>query len=81
MCPFSPLSLLYKNNTNKRNEIIYLSFIIILIIGGHVTQRTLSRTYTIGAFMKIRVNHSQNFKSESNSDNLRQQSQKVTIEY
>ena len=31
---------------------------IILIIGGHVTQRTLSRTYTISAFMKIRVNHS-----------------------
>ena len=58
MCPFSPLSLLYKNNANKRNETIYLLFIIILIIGGHVTQRTLSRTYTIGAFTKIRVNHS-----------------------
>lgn len=59
MCPFSPLSLLYKNNTNKRNETIYLLFIIILIIGGHVTQRTLSRTGVIGAFMKIRVNQSQ----------------------
>ena len=26
MCPFSPLSLLYKNNTNKRNE-NHISFI------------------------------------------------------